>query len=433
MKDDWDETDSKDRINEASDEPESQTQNNKAINEPETEKKTGENEGHFHGFDDKESEGDEEEGVISYDEISKEEPDEDMIGVSNPSEYSFGLEPAEKGDITTAEYSDDDGEENTDYSESDQDTNKKPRRFHVPDASGETFKAAISGMLSFFTIRKKDVGQVEIDAMENNFHLAPVVGALFFLILTMEMLLLFILNYYFSFPLGPIIAVVVLSTVMLGSKFLHFDGLVDFGDGYVASGDQEKHVTAMKDSNVGAGGLGLALIVTLATFAIYSITGGWDSQFFYAMFFIIPATEILVKNAMVSAAATGTPGNGMASEQVRKADSDTMFKSTGISALLLVLGLIMTTAIIWIINEVHMTYWSGPLIGNLSFYLTSMFIAAAVGLIMSIVVGIMMSKSADRTFGSTSGDILGATNEIARPVIAITMIFFFLIFMWVLV
>lgn len=433
MKDDWDDIDSKDGTKEVSDEPESQTQDDTAVNEPETEKKIGENEVHFHGFDDKESEKEEEEGLIPSDEISKEESDEDVIGVSNPSEYPFGLEPAEKGDITTAEYSDDDGEEITDYSESNQDAGNKSKRFYASDASGETFKATISGMLSFFTIRKKDVGQTEIDAMENNFHLAPVIGALFFLILTMEMLLLFILNYYFNFPLGPIIAVVVLATVMLGSKFLHFDGLVDFGDGFAASGDQEKHVTAMKDSNVGAGGLGLALIVTLATFAIYSVTGGWNSQSFYAMFFIIPATEILVKNAMVSAAATGTPGNGMASEQVRKADSDTMFKSTGISALLLVLGLLMTTAIIWIINEVHMTYWSGSLIGNISFYLTSMFIAVVVGLIMSMVVGIMMSKTADRTFGSTSGDILGATNEIARPIVAVTMILFFLIFMWVLV
>jgi len=122
----------------------------------------------------------------------------------------------------------------------------------------------------------------------------------------------------------------------------------------------------------------------------------------------------------------------MASKQVEKADTDTMFKSTGLSAFLLIIGLIMATAVIWVMNKVHVHYGGFPLIGNFAFYVTALFIAIVIGLVVSMIVGIMMSKIADRTFGVTNGDILGATNEIARPIISSAMLLFFLIFIRIL-
>ena len=412
MKDNEDELNSNDRATELPDEPEPNTENGStAENKPEPEER-------MRG------------SIGPSDDFSKEEPEERTTGGIGPSVYSIDPEPDDNEEMTRAEYPDDDGEEGLKITEYDEEPEKKPKKKFTSDVSSTTLKATISGMLSFFTIWKRDVGQTEIDAMEENFHYAPIVGAIFSVILAMEMLILFLLNYYFNLPLGPIVAIVVLATVMLGSKFLHFDGLVDFGDGIVASGDQDKHITAMKDSNIGAGGLGLAIIVTLATFAIYSVTG--NLLLFFAMFFIIPATEILVKNSMVCAAANGTSGDGMASGQVRKADSDTMFRSTFVSAVLLILGLVITTLVIWVMNEVHLIYWAFPLLNNFAFYAIAMFIAVVFGLIVSVIVGIMTSKLADRTFGSTSGDILGATNEIAMPIVALSMLIFFLIFMWVL-
>lgn len=298
--------------------------------------------------------------------------------------------------------------------------------------SSDNARAAIKGMFSFFTIKKQDVNQTEIDAMDNNFHFVPIVGAAFGAVLMIEMFILYLLNYYVNFPLGPVIAITALGTVLIGSKFLHFDGLVDFGDGLIASGDQEKHIAAMKDTSIGAGGMGLALVVILATLAIYSFAGGWNDPMFFALFFIIPATEILIKNSMACAAATGTSGDGMASNQVKKADTDTMFKSTGISAIILIIRLLITTAIIWIMNWVHLHYHTSQLIGNFAFYVTALFIAIVIGLLVSMVIGTMMSKLADRTFGSTTGDVLGATNEIARPIISAAMLLIFLIFIRVL-
>lgn len=365
-------------------------------------------------------------------------------GGIGPSEHTSGSETRTSGGIgpssdpepETTNIGSFDSAESVDvpaeYSQTPADKKKNPKVQKMKSSSSGNSGDAIKGMLSFFTIKKQDVGQKEMDAMENNFHLVPAIGAVFGVVLLIEMMLLFLLNYYINFPLGPVIAIVTLGTVMIGNKFLHFDGLVDFGDGMIASGDREKHVTAMKDTNVGAGGIGLALIVVLATLAIYSVSVSWADPLFYALFFIIPATEILIKNSMACAAATGTPGNGMACNQVEKADTDTMFKSTGLSAILLIVGLALTTTVIWVMNSVHLHYWADPLIGNFGYYVTSLFIAIVIGLVVSMIVGIMMSKLADRTFGATTGDILGATNEIARPLVSAAMLLFFLIFIRIL-
>ena len=159
---------------------------------------------------------------------------------------------------------------------------------------GDQDKSALKGMLSFFTIWRRDVGSQDIEAMEDRFHLVPVIGALFATVIAVEMIIMYVLGRYTFFDISLIIPIFVLATVLIGSKFLHFDGLVDFGDGIVASGDQEKHVRAMKDSKIGAGGFGLALIVTLGTFAIYAHSIFW----IVPMLFVIPITEILVKNAI---------------------------------------------------------------------------------------------------------------------------------------
>jgi len=310
---------------------------------------------------------------------------------------------------------------------------KKERKQKFSAPSSGSLNSAFRGMTSFFTIKKEDVGQAEMDAMEENFHFAPLVGAVFGLVLFIEMLILYLLNYFVNFPMGPVIGITVLATVLLGSKFLHFDGLVDFGDGIVASGDREKHVAAMKDTRVGAGGIGLALLVTLMAFSIYSVAGSWDDPLFFALFFIIPATEVLVKNAMVSAASNGTAGDGMASGQVSKAGTDTMFKSSTVSAVVLVIGLVIVTISIWAMNAVHTSYWAGDLMPwSYAFYAVSMFIALIIGVVVSMVIGKMVSQFADKTFGATTGDVLGATNEIARPLVAAAMLFVFLIIIYIL-
>lgn len=43
-------------------------------------------------------------------------------------------------------------------------------------------------------------------------------------------------------------------------------------------------------------------------------------------------------------------------------------------------------------------------------------------IVLSIVVGYLMARKANSVFGMVNGDILGATNEIARPVVMFAMV-----------
>lgn len=340
-------------------------------------------------------------------------------GISS-SEYTFESNSEKEEPVEKSVDSFEDSEEvsvletEEEYEHTDSFTNEKSFFTNVnPD---DRDQSALRAMVSFFTIWRSDVGPQDIESMEERFHLAPVVGALFATVVAIEMVILLALGYYLSFPSGPIAPIVILATVLIGSKFLHFDGLVDFGDGMVASGDEEKHVQAMKDSKIGAGGFGIALVVTLATFAMYTNAVAW--LWIVPMFFVIPATEVMIKNAMVSAAVYGTPGDGMASSQVRKADNSTLVKSLTTSFILSIIGLGFSMVLFWILDR---TFF-GILDVSMAYTAVTLFIVLVAGLAMSVLVGKIMASTADKTFGFTSGDVLGATNEIARPIVAFTML-----------
>lgn len=65
-------------------------------------------------------------------------------------------------------------------------------------------------------------------------------------------------------------ALFALATAFLFSKFIHLDGLIDFGDGMIcSSADREKHIRALKDTLVGAGGVGTGIIVVMIAAVLY--------------------------------------------------------------------------------------------------------------------------------------------------------------------
>lgn len=261
-------------------------------------------------------------------------------------------------------------------------------------------RSALKAMVSFFTIWHQDIDQNDMDEMEQRFHLAPVVGMLFGAIVLIATTLLLVISNEVYFGGSTLAAAVVLATVYIGSKFLHFDGLTDFGDGMVVSGDQEKHVRALKDTLVGAGGVGVALVVVLLSFAAYACTGST------LLLMVAPVTEIMVKNAMVVAAAYGKAGNGMAGRQVALTTTGSIAKSSSIS---IVLSLVLLFFGSWFVAELtYNTFQFGDLfLGGA--------IMVLVAVVVSYVVGYMMASVANRNFGMVNGDILGATNEIARP------------------
>lgn len=264
----------------------------------------------------------------------------------------------------------------------------------------------LKAMVSFFTIWQQDITQEDMDAMEKGFWMAPLAGLFFSIIIIVEVAVLALLFREIGFGSDMVTAALVLATVYFGSRFIHFDGLTDFGDGIIVSGTKEDHVRALKDTLVGAGGLGVALIAVILAFSIYSYAG-------YALLFLGAMTEVMVKNAMVTAAAFGTPGNGMAGRQVGLTTTGSAVRS---SILALVLGIVVGVLGTAILNLIFGMPIERDMI-NVVFYSV---IATAV----SVLVGYLMARKANSVFGMVNGDILGATNEISRIFVMLVLMVF---------
>ena len=265
--------------------------------------------------------------------------------------------------------------------------------------------SALKALVSFFTLWHMDIDQDDMDDMERKFHLVPFVALFFSVFIIIEMLIMQWLSKNYGFGSDLFAAVVVLATVFIGSKFIHFDGLTDFGDGMIVSGTQEDHVRALKDTLVGAGGIGVALIVILFSVSTYSMAG------IAFLLVFAPICEVMVKNAMVFAAAFGTPGHGMAGRQVSMTTTNSAVYSAVIS---IILGAVLAVITCAIFDQMFPTRSGIDVVA----VLFGVVIATAV----SAVVGYLMARNANKVFGMVNGDILGATNEVSRPVVMVSML-----------
>lgn len=268
--------------------------------------------------------------------------------------------------------------------------------------------SALRALVSFYTIFHMNITQEDMDDMETRFHLTPLVGLIFGFLVMLVTVALMALSDNLDFGNGMVTAVLVLLTVYVGSKFLHFDGLTDFGDGMIVSGQQSDHIRALKDTLVGAGGIGVALITVLCSVAFYSM---YDNRPLMVLAF--PAVEVFVKNAMVIAASMGKPGNGMAARQVER--------TTSRSAVLGFIVSLIALAILLSVGGLFLNMYSGIEWCDL---FAPMIVIVIVGMVVSTIIGMVMARTANRVFGMVNGDILGATNEVSRPF----LVFFILLF-----
>ena len=265
--------------------------------------------------------------------------------------------------------------------------------------------SALKALVSFFTLWHMDIDQDDMDDMERKFHLVPFVALFFSVFIIIEMLIMQWLSKNYGFGSDLFAAVVVLATVFIGSKFIHFDGLTDFGDGMIVSGTQEDHVRALKDTLVGAGGIGVALIVILFSVSTYSMAG------IAFLLVFAPICEVMVKNAMVFAAAFGTPGHGMAGRQVSMTTTNSAVYSAVIS---IILGIVLAVITCAIFDQMFPTRSGIDVVAVL--------FGVVIATVVSAVVGYLMARNANKVFGMVNGDILGATNEVSRPVVMVSMI-----------
>ncbi|MBN1431809.1 MAG: adenosylcobinamide-GDP ribazoletransferase [Methanomicrobiaceae archaeon] len=234
------------------------------------------------------------------------------------------------------------------------------------------FFRSIAATFGFCTILP--IGNdVDFDYYAKRYYLMPLVGYLTGCIAAGVAILL----GSSAFAAAASIAVIL---ILYG--FNHLDGLLDFGDGLMAHGSREKRIKALTDQNVGAGGVGLAMVVILMTYSgLFSVS---------AMPATLIAAEVCAKFSQVVMIAYGKPLREGIHSYVRSFGK----KSFIISAFLLCIPLIL-----------------------LPFSLKE-FTAMAAALILSMV---SVYFAASHLFGGVNGDVDGAAGEITRMAVIVAL------------
>lgn len=206
--------------------------------------------------------------------------------------------------------------------------------------------------------------------------------------------LLGLVNGVVALPVGllsvaiPAAMTIAFLSVITGLQ--HFDGLIDLGN---AVGLRNLHDRKMKAHawTVTYWGAVLALVVEFAAFAGLFLVG-WFTGNIWLVFAGVLSAEVAAKLSMVTIVWIGKPSHkGLGSIFLAKAKKN-----------LNAVAYVMAAAIVFPVFT---------LLGNLLLGL------AAVGVVLtSVAVAVGMRAVSNRVFGGVSGDMIGATNEVARAV-----------------
>jgi adenosylcobinamide-GDP ribazoletransferase len=229
----------------------------------------------------------------------------------------------------------------------------------------------IFGLISFSTILPINI-HTSIDEMAQFTWLWPLIGALIGIVVgAFGFLLLDLLHL----P-GLIGAALIYSFSIWFTGFHHLDGLVDFGDGMMVHGSPEKKIDVMRDKRIGTGGLAYLLMVGLVTFA--AIGSSPASVIFY----ILLISEMAAKMGIVSCATFSKAFP----------DGTGRFFIESMNKKMLILSFILTSAV-----------------GFMAFNTLGI-----IGIIAGLLSGVLIALIAKKNFRWATGDVLGASNEVAR-------------------
>ncbi|HOK28460.1 MAG TPA: adenosylcobinamide-GDP ribazoletransferase, partial [Methanomassiliicoccaceae archaeon] len=164
----------------------------------------------------------------------------------------------------------------------------------------------MKAQFSLFTIIPVEITGDDVTHLSRRFWTVPVIGLFYGLVAGT---LFYALGHVFN---GLIVAAIILLAVHGLNRFLHFDGLIDLGDGLIATGTMEKKMSAMKDTRVGAGGVAFASLFILLIASSLASVPEW--------LYIVPiAMEVLAKNSLFTVAAFGRPREGLGNPFVSNA------------------------------------------------------------------------------------------------------------------
>ena len=257
-------------------------------------------------------------------------------------------------------------------------------------------------LLSFLTIIPTGAKEDFIFTTAEHVYLFPIIGALIGVLAGAYFLganiivrfLLGLVNPFVALPVGTLsklaVAAMTVAFLLVLTGLQHFDGLIDLGNAFGLRNLHDRKMVAHAWTVTYWGAL-LALAVEFIAFI-----GLFLINPLYA-FGAILAAELSAKLSMVTIVWVGKPTHrGLGSIFLQKA-------KTKRNAIAYVLAILFVFPFFALIGK--------PFLG-----------LAAVGLVLvSIPVAFAMEKVAENVFGGVSGDVIGATNEVAR---AVTLILF---------
>jgi adenosylcobinamide-GDP ribazoletransferase len=185
-----------------------------------------------------------------------------------------------------------------------------------------------------------------------------------------------------------VVGALVLGFLLLITGLHHTDGLLDFGDGAMAHGTPERKIEIMHDQLTGAGGLSLGIMTLLTTaFAISELDAVIIIQG-------LVVAEVAAKLSMV----IGTWAGKAVHQGMSSPFLEAMHGNKGTARLIAALAISFGIAI--------------PLL----------WLAGVIVMLAAIITSLVMVGISHRHFKGVTGDVLGATNELARMVSLITLL-----------
>lgn len=236
-------------------------------------------------------------------------------------------------------------------------------------------------LLAFFTVlplRASTLGEAAASV-----HLLPLVG----LVAGLPGAAILLLGY--ELPPG-VAATLALGAVLLAAGLHHSDGVLDVGDALMVRGTRERRQEVLKDARVGIGGLGALFIVYAPALAALAAVA--DNSPVRAALAIL-AAEVAARSAMVLILAFGAPAQATSSA-VEFTRSLTGRRATVGVAIALV----------------------GPALLALPLGGGALLAALTVPL-----VALLALRVAGGAFGGISGDVSGATGELARAAFLVAL------------
>lgn len=232
----------------------------------------------------------------------------------------------------------------------------------------------IKNLISFLTVIPVGMDLDCLTDAADYMYLFPAVGALIGLLAG---LCAWLLSHVLS---ALIVGILTLGFILLITGLHHTDGLLDFGDGIMYQGSPEKKIEVMHDQLTGTGGLALGLVVILTTaLCIAGLGVGIIIQ-------SLIVSEISAKLAMVIGIWVGKSAHKGMNTYFVDAMHGQHRNLRLTAALIISLGIAI------------------PLLRIVGF--TAVIVGLATALIM---VGV-----SNRHFKGITGDVMGATNELAR-------------------